>query len=167
MKNAEYWIKKLNLNKHPEGGYFGEIYRSTETVTKSALPKRYSGERSFLTSIYFLITSKDTSNFHRLKSDEIWHFYLGDPLSVHILHKKTGYSRVTLGKDPEQGQVFQAIIKKGYWFGATVDKPDSYSLVGCTVAPGFDFDDFELARREDLLNEFAEYKEIVAQLTKP
>jgi predicted cupin superfamily sugar epimerase len=161
MHTAQHWIKKLNLQKHPEGGYFSEVYRSKEEIKREHLPSRYSGARNHSTSIYFLLTSNEFSAFHRIKSDETWHFYSGQPVTIHMIDGKGNYSSVKLGSNPESGEVFQFTIPHGTWFAASVDEPDSYALVGCTVAPGFYFDDFELGKREDLVKMFPEHKGII------
>jgi len=165
-KKADYWIINLNLESHPEGGYFRETYRASEDIPADALPEGFSSERSFCTAIYFLLKSGQVSRFHRIKSDEQWHFYTGSSLTLHIIDKNGKYSQKLLGPDLENGEVFQLIVPAGCWFGATVNNPDSYSLAGCVVSPGFHFDDFELAEREQLLEEYPEHKEIIERLTK-
>lgn len=145
MKTADDWIEKLQLAAHPEGGYFRETYRAAELITTNGLPERFSGERSFSTAIYFLLKSGQQSLFHRIKSDEMWHFYSGSPLTIHMISPNGEYSSLSLGSGFDAGQQFQQLVPAGVWFGATVDAADSYSLVGCTVAPGFDFADFEFA----------------------
>lgn len=164
-KTAEYWIKYLDLEPHPEGGFFCEIYRSEESVQKSALPERYTGDRDFGTSIYFLLRSQDVSHFHRLQSDEIWHFYAGSSLTIHLLNSDDEYTTQSLGAVPEKSEQLQFVVPKGVWFGATVNEPDSYSLVGCTMAPGFNFVDFELGEREELIQQFPQHRGIIERLT--
>ena len=162
---AKYWIDKLKLTRHPEGGYFREIYRSNEFINKKSLPERYSSFRSFSTSIYFLLESSEFSAFHRLKSDEIWHFYKGAPIRIFIIFRGGELRQYDLGSDPEKNQVFQALIPKGCWFAAKVIKPDSFSLIGCTVSPGFDFEDFEMGRLEKLSKLFPQHSQLIRQLT--
>ena len=166
MKNAEYWIEKLGLQKHPEGGWFKEAYRSGEFIKKEHLPARFKGERHHSTSIYFLITTAEFSAFHRIKSDELWHFYEGSAITIHMIGETGMYSTVTLGSDIESGEVFQYAIPQGVWFAATVDTENSYSLVGCTVAPGFHFEDFELGKREELVKIFPDNKDTIERLTR-
>jgi hypothetical protein len=166
MNNAEYWINKLGLEKHPEGGWFSEVYRSEETTKAEQLPKRFAGERHHSTSIYFLLTSDTFSAFHRIKSDELWHFYDGSAVTIHMIDGNGEYSSVTLGRDIDKGEVLQYAIPHGVWFGAEVNDEGSYSLVGCTVAPGFHFDDFELAKQDELLGKYPEHKRIVKKLTR-
>ncbi|NOT75553.1 MAG: cupin domain-containing protein [Cyclobacteriaceae bacterium] len=164
-KNAQYWITQLKLQSHPEGGFFKETYRSIESIWATALPDRYADSRSFSTAIYFLLRSEDKSLFHRIKSDEIWHFHAGSALTIYVLNKD-GLSEQKLGPEPENGDSLQVVIPAGSWFGAIVNKPDSFTLAGCTVAPGFDFDDFELANSEKLLKEFPDHSQIIKKLTK-
>ena len=166
MKDAVYWIRNLGLIEHPEGGYFREIYRSPEAISKDSLPARYQGGRSFSTSIYFLLMRDQFSALHRLKSDELWHFYMGSPLTIHIVDEDGNYSTTKLGRDLEKGEVFQTAIEAGSWFGAAVDDVFSYSLVGCTVAPGFDSADFELGDREELSKRYPEHRTIIERLTR-
>jgi len=167
LKNADYWIHYLGLKEHPEGGYFRETYRSDEYISRNSLPERFGGNsRSFSTSIYFLLRGDQISHLHRIQSDEIWHFYQGSPLRLHIIDEDGKYSAIHLGNNPDNGESFQAIVKKRCWFGATVDILDSYSLVGCTVAPGFDFQDFEMGKRDILVAKYPKYKEVIERLTK-
>ncbi|MCP4346178.1 MAG: cupin domain-containing protein [Desulfobacterales bacterium] len=165
MKDATYWITRLDLTEHPEGGYFKETYRSDESVGKDALPERFNGDRSFSTAIYFLLKGDQVSHLHRIKSDELWHFYSGSPLTVHIIDQNGEYSQIKLGCDFDKGEVCQAVVKAGVWFGASVDTPDSYSLVGCTVSPGFDFNDFEMGQRGELLAKYPRHSSIIKKLT--
>jgi predicted cupin superfamily sugar epimerase len=165
MHKAGYWINKLNLQKHPEGGYFSEVYRSGEEIKKEHLPARYSGARNHSTSIYFLLASDEFSAFHRIKSDETWHFYSGKAVTLHMIDERGNYLSVKLGSNPENGEVFQFTIPHGRWFAASVEEPDSYSLVGCTVSPGFHFDDFELGDREELLKMFPQHEKLIKEFS--
>jgi predicted cupin superfamily sugar epimerase len=164
MQTAEYWVKHLDLKAHPEGGFYRETYRSKETISVDGLPARFRDERSFSTAIYFLLRSEDRSMFHRIKSDELWHFYAGRSLSIYVLSSE-GLTIYKLGADIEKGASLQIVIPANCWFGAKVDDANTYTLAGCTVAPGFDFHDFELANRENLINDFPEYKDIITLLT--
>lgn len=161
QKNSEYWIEKLNLQKHPEGGWFREVYRSGESILKEHLPSRYSDLRNHSTSIYYLISENDFSAFHRLKSDETWHFYMGCPLKIHMIDERGNYSSVILGDDE-----FQFTIRRGVWFAAELTDKNSYALSGCTVAPGFHFDDFELGNRDKMCMEFPHLSELIIKLTR-
>jgi predicted cupin superfamily sugar epimerase len=161
MKTAEYWISRLQLLPHPEGGYYRETYRAEGVIQ----PPGYSGPRAFSTGIYFLLRNKDCSHFHRMKSDELWHFYDGSPLALHMIHPDGSHQKIAVGTDLDRNETPQAVIPANTWFGARVSEPNSFTLIGCTVAPGFDFADFELARREDLLRLYPNHKELIEQLT--
>lgn len=165
IHSAKFWVDKLKLTKHPEGGYFKEVYRSNEIISKKGLPLRYNSFRAFSTSIYFLLDGKDFSAFHRLKSDELWHFYEGCPLLIYILFPDGKMATVKLGQDPSNNEAFQFAIPKGAWFAAKPTDPNTYSLLGCTVAPGFDFADFELAKRESLVKKFPQHSKLINELT--
>ena len=166
MQTAQHWIEKLGLEKHPEGGYFKEVYRAVEIIPKHGLHERYSGERNHATSIYFLLTSNEFSAFHRIKSDEIWHFYAGSYITIHMIDENGKYSALKLGSNPENGEVFQYTIPHGTWFAASVDEPDSFALVGCTVAPGFHYDDFELGEKEELIKLFPKHERVIRKFMR-
>lgn len=159
--SADFWIKHLQLKKHPEGGYFREVYRSNEVVNVKGLPSRYQSFRSFSTAIYFLIKSNEFSAFHRILSDECWHFYAGCPVRIYLLGPNQTAKELVIGNDPEENQLFQFTIPKGWWFAAQPIHPDSYSLVGCTVSPGFDFEDFELAKKLTLLKRYPNQSKLI------
>ena len=161
---AADWINHLHLNRHPEGGWFVESYRATETIPAEALPARFEGARSFSTAIHFLLEQGDFSALHRLKSDEMWHFYAGLPLTVHIITPAGEYREIRLGAAPELGECFQAFVPAGCWFGA--ESCGEYSLVGCTVAPGFDFSDFEMAGRTALTAIFPQHAALITRMTR-
>lgn len=163
MRSAEYWIKKLNLLPHPEGGFFKESYRSDELISSEALPNRYSSSRTFSTQIYFMLVKGNHSSFHRLTSDETWHFYDGSPVTLWLLSEEGGLREVTLGLDENSDPQFT--VPRGSWFASEVVGDGDYSLVGCSVAPGFDFADFEMAKRESLYEKFP--FEIVKRLSLP
>jgi uncharacterized protein len=165
-KDARHWIEKLRLEPHPEGGYFRQTYRSEVMIKREALPAGFSGARAASTAIYFLLEGKNFSAFHRLRSDEAWHFYAGEALVVHVIHPDGRYSRILLGRDFEAGQVFQAVVPAGCWFASHVEDWKGWVLVGCTVAPGFDFEDFELARLEELRAKYPKHREMISRLTR-
>ena len=166
MKDAKYWIEKLALQPHPEGGYFKETYRSNEVISKRALPDRFSGDRVFSTCIYYLLNEKDFSAFHIIKQDEVWHFYEGSSLTIHIIDREGVYHCEKLGRKIENGETIQAVVKSGCWFAAANNNIKAYSLVGCTVAPGFDFADFEMADRKKLVELYPEHTEIIKKYTR-
>jgi uncharacterized protein len=165
MYSPEFWINNLGLQPHPEGGYYRETYRSTENIQVCGLPLRFTSPRSFSTAIYFLLRSQDKSLFHRIKSDELWHFHYGSSLNIYVL-QKNDLSVFKLGSNLEQGDSLQVMIPANCWFGAKVASTDAYSLSGCTVAPGFDFKDFQIAERQKLLLEFPDQGQIISELTK-
>jgi predicted cupin superfamily sugar epimerase len=148
---ARELVARLDLQPHPEGGFFRETYRASLTLPGDALAPAFSGARQASTAIYFLLGAGDRSRFHRIRADEVWHFYCGDPLQVVEL-TETGTVQVTLlGSDFAAGQVPQHVVPAGRWFGACPAPGAAYSLVGCTVAPGFDFADFEMADGSTLM----------------
>lgn len=166
-EKAKYYINKLKLISHPEGGYFREVYRSGEFIEIDNLQNRYKTKRAFSTSIYFLLDGKQISSFHKLNSDETWHFYDGSPVKIVIINKNGKLAEKILGKNLDQEEQIQFTIKKNNWFAAEVINKNSFSLIGCTVAPGFEFDDFQLAKREMLIKDFPEYKKLIIHFTKP
>ena len=166
MSTTDYWVQALGMAKHPEGGWFSEVYRSQEIIDEAALSPRYGSARCISTSIYFLLDSAECSTIHRLKSDEVWHFYQGSPLLVHKIDTKGRYSTILLGPDFEADQHFQTTIPRDTWFGAQVVNPDSFALIGCTVAPGFEFSDFELGARDKLSRLFPAHRDVITMLTR-
>jgi len=163
----EVIIEKLELIEHPEGGYFREIYRSDEITNKNALPGRYDTERCFSTSIYYLLCGNQTSNFHKLKSDEIWYHQLGSNLIIHCLSELNGYEMIKLGNSFSKNIFPQIVIKKGTWFAAEVENKNSFSLIGCNVAPGFEYSDFELAEKDFLKSQYPDFEMLIEKFTKP
>ena len=161
-----YWIQALGLAPHPEGGYFRETYRSAEVLETRDLPARFSGPRAHSTAIYFLLPGDQISALHRIKSDEIWHFYTGTALTLTLIHPDGRLDALRLGADPPGGEAFQAVVPQGCWYGAAVDDTRSYALVGGTVSPGFGFADFELADRAALLARFPQHHEAIRRLTR-
>ena len=166
MKDAAYWVKQLRLEPHPEGGYFRQTYRSEVTIAREALPTGFGAARAASTAIYFLLEGKNFSAFHRLRSDEIWHFYIGAPVSVHVIEPSGEYSAIMLGNDPDAGQLLQAVVPAGCWFASHVAGWQLFAVVGCTVAPGFDFEDFEIGEREELVAKYPRHREVIQRLTR-
>ncbi len=163
MRNSDYWIKHLDLDSHPEGGYFKEVYRSPESIKEKCLPERFIGDRNIATSIYFLLEKFQRSVFHRIKSDETWHFYDGENLSIYVIDHDNELIIHKLGLQPELNVLPQVTIPAHCWFAAESD--GDYTLVGCTVAPGFDFNDFEMAKRDFLLKKYPEYENEIIKFT--
>ena len=161
---AQKYIKQLQLKKHPEGGYFKEFYRSGEMILPEHLPKRYKSSRNFSTSIYFLLEGKQFSSFHLLQSDELWHFYDGSSVLLYIINQKGELSVKKLGRSVDSE--LQLTIEKQSWFAAEVEDKKSFVLFGCTVSPGFEFEDFEIGRRDELIKNFPQYSDLIKRLTK-
>ena len=163
---AKQLVEKFALSPHPEGGYFKETYRSPETIPKTFLPKRFSGERNYSTSIYFLLEAGNFSAFHKIKSDEGWHFYAGGTLMIHVIHLNGRLETVKLGSNIMNGEQVQAFVPAECWFASEPAPGTEYSFVGCTVAPGFDFGDFELAEVALLLKQYPQHGPLISRLCK-
>ena len=164
--NAQDWIKQLDLQAHPEGGWFKETYRCQEILQAGHLPERFGQDHCFSTAIYYLLEAPDFSAFHRIRQDELWHFYQGNSLTIHVITDAGEYQTIKLGSDPAQGQAFQAVVSAGDWFATSVDDPNGFALVGCTVAPGFEFADFELAEAQSLAHQYPQHTDIIQSLTR-
>ena len=159
-------IEKLNLLPHPEGGYYKEIYRSSGTIDSSNLGSEFKGDRNYATSIYFLLTSETFSAFHKINQDEIWHFYDGAPITLHIISENGVHTQHTIGRDIFKNQEPQFVVPANHWFAATVISENDYSLVGCGVSPGFDFRDFNLPTRAELLQKFPQHTTLITDYTR-
>lgn len=158
-------ISILDLKPHPEGGFFKETYRSNGKISNSSLDKDYKGERNYSTCIYFLLTSDNFSAFHKIKQDEIWHFYDGSSINLHIISESKVYTNHVIGIDLQKGEVPQFVVPGGSWFAAEVVGKNTYSLIGCTVSPGFSFEDFELKSKDELIALFPDKEKIISKLT--
>ena len=158
------WIARLGLLPHPEGGFYREAYRATEGIPRHALPERFTGDRAFSTAIYFLLTDENFSALHRIRQDEVWHHYDGDTLTIHVIDGAGVYAPIRLGKAADATP--QAVVAAGVLFGASVEPPGEYALVGCTVAPGFDFADFLLPGRAELVAEYLRHEALITRLTR-
>lgn len=156
---ARQLIEKLQLLSHPEGGWYRETYRSAETMTT-----KNGAKRNVCTAIYFLLEEKNKSHFHRIESDETWFFHSGEPLEILLIDGRN-LRKVLLGNDILKGEMPQFTIAARTWFAASIKSGTGYSLVSCTVAPGFDFADFELAEQEKLSNEFPELEDVIRKFT--
>ncbi len=161
---VEFLIEKLNLKPHPEGGFFKETYRSKESIKKENLHVRFAGDRAHSTSIYFLLTSENYSALHKIQSDEMWHHYEGGTLEITSIDNNGKLTVHSLGKNLENNEEPQIVIKAGDWFGAKVKDKDTYTLAGCTVSPGFDFEDFVMGDKNELLKQFPQHKEVIESL---
>lgn len=158
-------VNQLELQPHPEGGYFKETYRSFGEINEDSLAQGYKGKRNYSTCIYFLLTSDNFSAFHRVKQDEIWHFYDGSTIRLHIISEEGVHTFHLIGRDLQNGETPQLVVPGGCWFAAEVINKNSYSLVGCTVSPGFSFEDFELKSKKELVSLFPNNEEIITRLT--
>jgi predicted cupin superfamily sugar epimerase len=165
MITVEKLIEKYQLIPHPEGGYFRETYRSEGVIPHQALPDNFKGDRNYCTGIYFLLPQGTKSCLHRIQSDEMWHFYLGGSMTLVLMHEDYGVQNIILGSDLQAGETVQFVVPAGWWFGGYPNSESVYSFVGCTVAPGFDFADFELGTRTDLISKFPESSELILKLT--
>lgn len=169
---ARMLVDQLGLLPHPEGGFFRETYRDTLTV--AGLPERFAGPtfagpRSASTAIYYLLERGDMSALHRIASDEVWHHYAGGTLTVHVLHPDGRHEALRVGTDFAAGERPQAVVPAGAWFGARLEGPEdreAFALVGCTVAPGFAFEDLEIGTRASLLESFPQHEAVVSALTR-
>lgn len=166
VRTAVYWKEQLGLIEHIEGGAFKEIYRSTLQLPKESLTQDHNGNRAISTSIYFLLEFGEFSAFHKIASDEIWHHYDGAPLCVYEIKKNGELIRHILGLDIANGEMPQVVIEAGSWFASRVEVENGFTLSGCTVAPGFDFEDFELAEKRVLQDLYPQYADIIKELCK-
>jgi uncharacterized protein len=166
MQTPEDIIRLLDLKPHPEGGFYRETYRSDVTIATDSSP-RYSGPRCCGTVIYFMLTAGHFSMMHRVKSDEIFHFYMGDAVEMLKLYPDGKGEIVEIGTDLEKGMLPQVLVEKDVWQGFRLKEGGSYVLFGTTVCPGFDFQDFETAEREEILKQYPDFKEMILKLTNP
>jgi uncharacterized protein len=156
MKNAEYYIKNLEMIPHVEGGYFKESFLSGDKVKEN---------KNLWSSIYFLLRTGEVSNFHRLKSDELWYYHDGEALTIYMISPDGNLITKQLGINIEDGEVPQVLVPKGYIFGSAMNN-EGPSLVGCMVAPAFEYEEFELFERTYLLNLYPEHKDVILKLTR-
>ena len=165
--NARDIIESLGLTPlSAEGGYFRETYRSEELISSAALPQRYGGERSFSTAIYYLVTPESFSVMHRIISDEVFHFYTGDPVEMLCLYPDGSGSLTVMGNALDCGEVFQHTVPRGVWQGMRLVGDSGFALLGTTVAPGFEYDDYETGLRNDLVTAYPSYRERIIRLTR-
>ncbi|MEZ0542973.1 cupin domain-containing protein [Fibrella arboris] len=166
---ASDYIAVFGMESHPEGGHYVQTYQATENIPHHALPDRFGGDRPYSTAIYFLLENHQRSALHRIQSDEVWHFYAGGPLNVYMIEPVLGtLHTIRLGTNPNRGELFQAVVPAGYWFGAKpVGLPSDppFSLVGCTVAPAFNFAEFKLGDKASMLALFPHHEAIIDLLT--
>ncbi len=153
-ENVAYLVEKFKLKPHPEGGFYSETYRATKS----------DNGRSWSTGIYFLLGRGDISHLHRIDSDEMWHFYSGDPLKIIEIDEEGKLVETILGTNYKDGMVSQYTVKAGRWFCSLPVEASEYCFVGCTVSPGFEFSSFELAKREVMSSQYPEYKDLMTQI---
>jgi len=166
MLSAKQLINQYNLQPHPEGGWYKETYRSAESIPANALPDRFLGDRAFSTAIYFLLEQQNFSAFHKIKSDECWHFYAGDPLLIYVINQDGKLNIIHLGNEAEKGQLFQYVVPANCWFASTPADGSKFCFVGCTVSPAFDFKDFELADVSKLSALYPVHKDVIKKLCR-
>lgn len=157
---AQDWIEKLGLVAHPEGGYFKEVYRNPSTIQIM----ENGGKRNLATSIYFLLEGEQKSHFHQLESDELWYFHAGSAARIHII-EGTNYRTEIIGDNIDYGESLQILLPRRSLFAAELVDKSSYILLGCMVNPGFDFKDFRLVSKEELLPKFPDLKELIEAMT--
>ena len=162
---ADYFKKHLQLQPHPEGGFFKETYRSAGIIPSLSLPE-FDGDRTYSTAIYFLLQQGDFSAFHRIKSDECWHFYEGGTLVIHVIDNEGNYSCIRLGRKVDKGEVFQFVVPATCWFASEPTPETEFVFVGCTVAPGFDFADFQMANAGALSKEYPQHESLIERLCR-
>lgn len=160
MYTADYFIQKLDMTPHIEGGYYKECLLSTDPVQREGI-----SSKTLWSSIYFLLQTGEVSHFHRLKSDEIWYFHSGMPLTIYMISPEGELICKQLGLDISKGESPQVLVPKGYIFGSALNE-DGYSLVGCMVAPSFSYEDFELFERTELLERYPQHEDVIKKLTR-
>jgi len=160
VQTAAYWIKHLDLQPHPEGGYYREVFRSEEQVVRAASTEL----KQACTSIYYLLECEDFSAFHRIASDELWYFHKGDPLLIHAIGETSGHAVYELSDAPSGS--LSIAIKAGFWFAAEIPSKAGFTLVSCAVAPGFEFSEFEMADRQELINQYPQHADILDRLCR-
>lgn len=166
IKTVQQLITKFQLQPHPEGGFYKETYRSVDFIPHQILSKKFNGDRAYSTAIYFLLEQGNFSAFHRIESDEIWHFYEGQTLLIHVIHLNGILETIKLSDDIFNGKTFQCVIPARCWFASEPASNTEFSFVGCTVAPGFDFEDFELGKADELVKQFPQHEILIRKLCR-
>lgn len=159
-------VQQFQLQPHPEGGFYKETYRSPDMIPDRSLSRLFKGNRNYSTAIYFLLEKNDFSAFHRINSDEMWHFYNGQTMLIHIIHLNGRLETIKLGSNIAAGEVFQFTVPATCWFAAEPDTSSAFCFVGCTVSPGFDFEDFELAQAAELIKIYPQHMDIIKKLCR-
>lgn len=166
QERVQQLIAHYQMHPHPEGGYYLQSYRSSGSIPLESLPEGFSGPRLFSTAIFFLLEQGNFSAFHRIRSDECWHFYEGGCLLVHIIFPDGQLQTIRLGSDISKGELYQYVVPANCWFASEPAPGTAYSLVGCTVSPGFDFADFELADATVLTQVYPSHATLVHRLCR-
>ncbi|MGE7602544.1 cupin domain-containing protein [Peribacillus sp. NPDC097675] len=164
MNDANYYVTKLGMEPHPEGGFYKRTFESEERTSDQELSVNFEGKRKLYTSIFFLLGSNDISHLHRLKSDELWYYHAGSPLTISVIDENGDYKESKLGIDLDAGEIPQVLVPKNSIFGSSVRDEDTFSLVGCMVSPGFEFQDFELFTQEELLSKYPQHRDVIMKL---
>ena len=164
---AAYWLDRLALTAHPEGGYFTETYCSPDVIGQAGLPPRYSSDRLGAKAIYFLLddAQAQVSRFHRVKCEEAWCYHAGESLTLFVIHRDGALERLPLGLNLDAGERPHIVIPHDVWFGAKVNKKNAFTLATCITAPGFEYEDFELAERSALLQAYPQHRDVIEMLT--
>ncbi|GAA0076102.1 cupin domain-containing protein [Clostridium sp. CTA-5] len=165
MYTSDYFIEKLDMISHPEGGFYKQSFISEENISARGLNVESEESKKVWTSIYFLLRDGEVSNFHRLKSDEMWYYHSGSSLTIYMITPEGKLITEELGLNIEKGEKPQVLVPKGYIFGSAMNN-EGYALVGCMVSPGFEFKDFELFERNYLLDKYPNHKEVILKLTR-
>ena len=165
-EEVKHIVERFGMNPHPEGGFFREVYRSAIDVEHPAIPKGHGKSRSGGTLIYFLLAEDQFSAFHRVKwTDELWHLYAGGPLELHVIDSDDGYVRRVLTTDLERGEP-TALVEAGHWQAARLAPNVGWAFGGCTVSPGFEFDEFEMPPAEELIARHSQHAGVIRALTR-
>lgn len=164
MSGSKELVQRLGLEPHPEGGYYSSTYRASLELSETILPPGFSGPRPISSAIYYLLEEGDFSAFHRIKSDECWHFYEGGTLLLHCISPEGSYNQIQLGR--ASSQYYQYVVPAGEWFAAEPMQGTSFTLAGCTVAPGFHFNEFELAKADQLSSLFPQHQALINRLCR-
>ena len=166
MLTINQLIEQYNLLPHPEGGWYKETYRSNASIDGALVSESISGTRSIATVIYFLLSAGNFSAFHRIKSDECWHFYAGETLEIFVLDDAGALTITRLGNNIDRGDCYQYLVPANHWFASRPASGSSFCFVGCTVSPGFDFADFEMADAATLLKQYPKHRILIEELCR-
>jgi uncharacterized protein len=162
MLTADEIVNALKMMPHPvEGGYFAETYRAAETVPQTVIGRAYPGARSLSTAIYYMLTPGTISAMHRVRGDEMFHFYLGDPVEMLQLDSDGTGEVVVLGQDILSGMTLQHVVPGGVWQGSRLLEGGKFALMGTTMAPGFEYEDYETGKRDELIAKYPAFADLI------